>query len=62
MRNVFDEQKMSDMIDERFVNTKLITAEVQETYDQLQLRAKRYIFTNLSRDMLHQVREQTTAP
>ena len=53
---------MSDMIDERYDKTKLITAEVQEAYDQLQLRAKRYIFTSLSRDLLHQVRERTKTP
>ena len=50
MRNVFEEQKMSDMIDERYEKTKLMTAEGQEAYEQLQLRAKRYNFTSLSRD------------
>ena len=57
MRNVFEEKKIRDMIDERYDKTKLMTAEGQEAYDQLHLRAKRYIFTSLSRDLLHQVRE-----
>ena len=62
MRTVVDDQKMSDMIDERYDKTKLITAEGQEACDRLHLRAKCYIFTSLSRDLLHQVREHTTAP
>ena len=62
MRNVFEEQKMSNLIDERYDKKKLTTAEGQEAYDQLQPRAKRYIFTSLSRDLLHQVREHKTAP
>ena len=62
MRNVFEEQKMSNLIDERYDKKKLTTAEGQEAYDQLQLREKRYIFTGLSRDLLHQVREHNTAP
>ena len=62
MRNVFEEQKVSDLVVERYDKKKFKTAEVQESYDQLQLRAKRYIFTSLSRDLLHQVPEHKTAP
>ena len=62
MRTVVDDQKMSDMIDERYDKTKLITAEGQVAYDQYKFRTKRYIFTRLSRDLLHQVREHKTAP
>ena len=53
---------MSDLIDGRYDKKKLTTAEVQEAYIQLQLRAKRFIFTSLSHDQLHQVREHKTAP
>ena len=51
LRNVFEKKKMSDMIDERYDKAKLMTAEGQKAYDQLHLRAKRFIFTIQLRDL-----------